>query len=217
MISHVQSAIAQGTIAPAINSPDPAGSFTWEDQFSSQGHEFRNTFQTGGVTHVFASGHGSPGFMSNGKVKRFTPHVALAELPFHLPAILLAMELANTNYNITLVGPASVNGQPAIQVHLTIDTDPLNSTLGVQEWFFDPVSGLPLRVEYRLPDTFDAREFMKAALDFSNFQIVQGLVVPFTMTAYERGTPRTIATISSLTLNPSVSPGDFDLPTGGVQ
>ena len=155
--------------------------------------------------------------MSGTHVKRFTPHVAQAELPFHLPAIVLATEFANANYNIIFVGPSTVHGQPAIQVRLSIETDMVKKTLGVQEWFFDPSSGLPLRVQYRLPDTFDAREFMKAALDFSNFQTVQGLVVPFTMTAHEQGSPRTIATISSLILNPRVSPGDFDLPAGGVQ
>jgi hypothetical protein len=214
-IAQIQTVLAQGAIGPTQGSDIRGGNFTWKDQFSPQGHEFRSEFQSGGQTEVFASGHGTPGWMHHGHVKTFTPHVANAELPIHLPAVILATRLANPNYSMTLAGQTQLNGQPAIRVHFTIDSDIVQETLGVEDWFFDPASGLPLRIEYRVPDTFDALKFVPAAAEYSNFQTVQGVAVPFRIIGYEDGSPRSIVTVSSVTINSQIVSSDFDLAGGG--
>jgi hypothetical protein len=215
--ARVQSVLAQGSSVPAPGISDPPGSVSMEDFFSSQSHEFKDTFQSAGLTQTFVSGHGNPELLSNGHTKKLTPHVANARLATHLPMMVLAQFLANTNCNISLVGQATVNGQAAIQVHIHIDTDIVQQTLSVQDWFFDPVTRLPLRVEYRIPDTTNVLFFLKAAADFSDFRSVHGILFPFRLVSYVDGKPRDMLTFSTLAVNQPVASADFDLPAAVAQ
>jgi hypothetical protein len=217
-IAQVQTVIAQGSMSPAPGVTNaPSGNFTWEDQFTSQGHEFQDSFQSAAFTQRFVSGHGSPGVVSNGRIRKFTPHVAQARLPLHLPALILAGLLANSNYSIAFVGPVTLNGAAAIKIHLHIDTDIVSKIIGRQDWYFDPGSGLPIRVEYRVPDTTNPAYYVTAAADFSNYQPIQGVTFPMRILATQDGSLRNVLTISSLTVNPPVASSDFDLPTASGQ
>jgi len=153
-VAQIQSVVEQGSVVPAPGTSAPSGSFIWEDQFSAGDHEFKATFQSGSLKQVFVSGHGSPGLVSNGKIRKFAPYVASTTLPFHIPAVVLAGLLANANCNIEFLGRTILNGQTAIQVHFHIETDLLQQTLSVQDWYFDQNTGLPLRVEYRRAGDF---------------------------------------------------------------
>ena len=216
-VAQVQSVIVQGSSVPVSGSVDPSGTVTMEDSFSSQGHEFRDALQSGAATQIFASGHGIPGMNSHGRTKNFPPQMANARLPVHLPAIVLAQFLANTDCNLSFVGQATVNGQTAVQIHLHIDTDIAQQTLSVQDWYFDPSTGLPLRVEYRLPDSTNPLFFVNAAADLSDYRPVQGVLFPFRILSYADSRPRDLLTLSSVVVNPPVSAADFDLPTAVSQ
>jgi len=85
----------------------PAGNVVLEDAFTSLGHEFRDSFQSGSLIQSFVSGHGAPGLVSNGHSKKFLPAAAGARLAVHLPGIILSEIIANANYSVTFVGTAS--------------------------------------------------------------------------------------------------------------
>jgi hypothetical protein len=214
-VAQIQSVIAQGSIIPAPGTNAPSGSFIWEDQFAAQGHEFKATFQSGSLTQIFVSGHGSPGLVSNGKIRSLAPYVASTTLPFHIPAVVLASMLANTNCNIEFVGLTTLNDQTAIQIHLHIDTDLLHQTSSVQDWYFDKNTSLPLRVEYRVLDTHLSFKYATIDADYSDYRAAQGSVIPFRIATTEDGTPRNIVTLTAVSINPPVSTSDFDLSTGG--
>jgi len=214
-MAQIQSVVAQGSVVPAPGTSAPSGSFIWEDQFTTQSHEFKATFQSGSLTQVFVSGHGSPGLVSNGKITKFAPYVASTTLPFHIPAVVLAGLLANTNCNIAFLGPTTLNGQTAVHIHLHIDTDLLQLTSSVQDWYFDPNTALPLRVEYRIPDTHLAFKYATIDADFSDYRAAQGSLIPFHIATSEDGNPRNTFSIASVSINSPVSTSDFDLPIGG--
>jgi hypothetical protein len=211
--TQVQTIIAQGTTVPPPGAPDPAGNVTMEDVFAAQEHEFRDVFRSSSQSQSFVSGHGNPGLVSNGHARNFPAHMANSRVPIHLPIMVLGQLLAKTNCNVEFVGPATVGGQAAVQIHVHIDTDIVQQTLSVQDWYFDPVSGLPIHVEYRLPDAFNPVYFVSGAADLSDFRPVQGVMFPFRISSYRDGTLRNILTFSSISLNQPVSSTDFDLPT----
>lgn len=209
--AQIQTVVAQATLTPTRGSADPLGSVVFEDAFTSQGHEFKDSFRSANLVQSFVSGHGAPGVVSNARIRKFTPHIALFRQATHLPIVLLSQVLANANCSIEFVGSTNLNGVAAIQIHLHVDTDILQQTLSVQDWYFDPVTGLPLRMEYRLPDSANALYFVPAACDFSDFRPVQGILFPFRIVSYRDGIAQNTLSFDSVSLNQAVASSDFDL------
>ena len=202
-----------GTIAPASGSSLPAGRFVWEDAPP----EFRYTLQTPTGARAFVSGHGQPAFEKNSVVHALYPHMATASFPFHLPAVVLAHQLGNVNCSVRLIGNSTVAGNPAIHVRMSVDTNSVSAQVTPQDWYFNSVTSLPLRVEYRLPQNRRPDDFSVEAEEFSNFQKVNGLQIPYRITIYRDGVLQGAATINSVAFNVGLSPSEFDLLQGVQQ
>ena len=216
-IASLQNSAAIGTITPAsATSPVQAGKFKWEDDFSGKTYEFRYELQVGSATRVFVSGHGTPAFNNGTKLFPLPPHVSYAQPPFHLPAVMLSRELNDPNCSFSFVGVAPLNGVSAIHIRSQVNTGPIETVLSVHDWYFDAVRGLPLRVEYLTPSNSNMTDNKLAAADFSNYKTVNGVGVPFTITASEDGHVVSIATVVSISFNNGIAPADFDLTTGGA-
>ncbi len=213
----ILNAQVEGTLAPTAGSEVPSATFTWLDDFSGATFEFRYETDRADVTRIEVSGHGSPAGQQNTTVYPLRPHVMYTALPYHLPAVLLARELANADYSIQMGGSLTVEGGPAVQVIIKTNTDPLARALSEQRWYFDAASGLPLRIEYRLPSTVYPDEWMPGAVELSKYQVVSGVAVPFQITDFENGAATSIATISSVKFNVITASSMFDLSSGGAQ
>jgi len=216
-IARVQNVIAQGSMLPAQGSAIPIGSFRMEDQFGAQAHEFRDTFQSPALNQSIVSGHGNPGLLSNGHTKNFNPWSGNSRLPVHLPVMILSAFLASANCSIVSAGQTTINGHAAIQIHFHIDTDVVQQTLSIQDWYFDSATALPLRVEYRIPDTSNPTIFIGAAADFSDFRPVQGVLFPYRVTAYQDDKALAALTLTLVAVNQAISSSDFDLPPAVAQ
>jgi hypothetical protein len=131
-----------GTDAP------PPISFTWQ----TAGSEFQSTAQNPNGVYTILSGHGSPAQLKHGNWVPLAPYVARATLPFHLPALVLLSELQNINYSIQYVGQETINGKPAIHVHMADNSDSIGQAVTPQDWYFDPTTYLPIQVNFLLPD-----------------------------------------------------------------
>jgi hypothetical protein len=210
-------AIVTGSITPAAGANIPAGNFTWEDQVSGTSHEFRDTFTSATLGQIFVSGHGSPGFVSNGHLRNCYPHVANFRFPAHLPSLTLGNTLKNSSVSVAPVGPTTVNGTTVTQLHLELDSDRISQIMSPQEWYFDTGTGLPLRVEYRVPDNQTFWKFVNGAVELSDYRKVQGVLVPYRLVVFEEGQPLMSITISSVVFNQPIPSTDFDLPTAVAQ
>jgi hypothetical protein len=204
-----------GSITPIAGSGYPAGTFTWTFEVTSSGYQFRNELQTNGTTRVFVSGHGSPANGSNGKVKHTFSHMALAETPSAVPMVVLISVVVNPKYTITQAPPLQIGAIAARHVHISDDRDQVTQAVTPQEWYFDPTSGLPLRVEYRIPDLLDPLSSIKGARDFANYRQLGGFLVPTQTTSSVDGEPVCVTTISSVILNVPVNESEFDLNAEG--
>jgi hypothetical protein len=187
--------------------------FSW----TGAGVEFRLEVDGSNSTNVFVSGHGTPARIFNGTASPINYHVARANPPLYLPAVLLLQEVNNSLLTVHYLGPTTVNGLAAVQVHISDDSDATGSLVTSHDWYFDPVSFLPLHVEFRIPANENAADYSKGSFDFSKFQPINGMLVPFQVSLSRNSAPSKTFVVRSVTFNSGVSPSVFDAPKGAGQ
>lgn len=216
-IVSLQNSIAVGTITPAsASSWVEAGNFKWENDFSGSSYEFRDEFEADGVTKVFASGHGNPAFNNGLQTLARSSYAAQANLPFHLPGIVLLRELSNATCAVQFVEISALSGNSVIHVHTSISGDPAVTALSQQDWYLDAVTSLPRKVTYRIPSQGNALDYQLTTIDFSNYRFVNGVAVPFTLVTSEGDATVSTATITNISFNVSIASSDFDLVSAGA-
>jgi hypothetical protein len=209
-VAAIQDCILTGSIA---NQDGTSTNFTW----TIAGSEFRIETTTGkGGSNVFLSGHGSPAWVLNGNTSALNYYVARANLPFYLPPYVLLQELQNPIYTLKYVGAVQLNGTNVIQVHISDDSDPVGTLVTPQEWYFDSVSFLPVRVQVREPANESAANYGTATYDMSQFVSVKGVLVPYKI-SYSNDTTNEVLSIGTVTFNSGVSQDVFDPPQGGTR
>ena len=93
----------------------------------------------------------------------------------------------------------------------------------VQDWYLDSATGLPARVEYRVPDERDAARYTTLILSYSDYRQIQGALFPWLLQMkvkpismpganLEIGGATTYR-VTTLTTD-GVSDSEFDLPGG---
>lgn len=211
VVGSIQDCILTGSI---LYNDKTSKSFNW----TIAGSEFRREldFPNGG-TSVFYSGHGSPAWTQNGTSSALHYHMARANLPLYLPPYVLFQELNNSVYTLKYVGVVQLNGKKVVQIHVSDDSDVIGALVTPQEWYFDPVSLLPVEVQFRQPSNENAGDYVNATFDFSQFVPVGGVLVPSKVSYYQDNTLNKTITISSVTFNSGVPQSFFDPPQGGGQ
>ena len=226
-ISTLQNAITALGGANVIGSVQDCiltGSFQYSDgstknfNWTIAGVEFRREldFPNGGSS-VFFSGHGSPAWTQSGTTSALNYHMARANLPLYLPPYVLFQELNNSKYTLKYVGVVRLNGNNVVQVHVSDDSDAVGTLVTPQEWYFDPVSFLPLEVQFRQPSNENAADYVNAAYVFSQFVPTNGVLISSTISYSQDNAPNRTVTIGSVTFNSGVSQNVFNPPQGGGQ
>jgi hypothetical protein len=209
-VSSIQDCILTGSIA---NQNGTNTNFTW----TISGSQFRvETTTAKGGTNVFLSGHGSPAWVLNGNTSALNYYMARANLPFYLPPYALLQVLNNSVYTLKYLGVVQLNGASVIQIHISDDSDPVGTLVTPEEWYFDPVSFMPLRVQYREPSNSSVSDYTTATLDMSQFALFNGILVPASI-SYSDGFGSETITVGAVTSNSGVSQSVFDPPQGGQQ
>jgi hypothetical protein len=144
-------------------------------------------------------------------------YVARASVAPHLPAVILLRSLNNPNIAITFVGKTTVSGRAAIVVKLSDESSPVLGILTTQLWSFDAATGIPLRLDYQLPDNKRTLDLTDAALEFSDFRLISGVAVPFQVATTFDGRPFSTIKLTTVTFNSGVAAEEFVAPVGGVQ
>lgn len=186
-------------------------------QATSAGFEFRRESQIGVRDTVFVSGYGSPAQSSNGYVQTFEASIGAAIGPTQVPLMVLSQSLSNANYQISLGTTQQIGSVNATHVQITNTANGENQTYTVEDWFFDPSTGLPVEVQCVVPDVNDPTNSVVGTEDFANWQIVSGLLVPLQITDSVGGTLVDSLTISSVTINPSLDPSMFQINTNNAK
>jgi hypothetical protein len=201
-----------GTEQDSANPDATPATFSWQ----TSGIEFCSTVQNSNGTYTEISGHGVPAQFKNGSWVLMNPYVSRAELPFHLPILALFAEIQNPNITFQFVGSGTVEGKPAIHVHVADNSDSIGQLVTGQEWYFDPASYLPVRVEYKWPDKRNPNDSSPGALEFSNYKAVSGVNVPYQLQIQVRQLILQ-ATVTSAVINSGLPASTFDPPAGSIQ
>jgi len=185
--------------------------------FQTSGAEFRSTTQNASGVYTALSGHGVPAQLKHGNWVPLAPYVSRAVLPFHLPALVLYGEMQNANYTLQYVGTGTVDGNPAIHIHAADTSDATGQLVTPQEWYFNPTTLLPVRVEYKLPDERNPQAYLLAWTEFSGYQTINGIAVPYQINFGAGYASSTIASVTSVTFNSGLPASTFDPPAAGAQ
>lgn len=208
-----------GSVSPTAGSNDPAGTFTSVVQVSANGYQVRNGFQyaSNAMQTIFVAGQKGAAFAFGKRVINMSAHMTMITGPSQMPAFELLRAVNNSNYQVSQGAPLQIGGVSAVHVKLSDETDSVAHTVTPQDWYFDPTSGLPLRWEFRVPDTFNAMagSVTTGAKQFSNYQAVNGVLLPMQTTYFRGGQAASVTTINSAQFNVQIPDSEFDLPAGG--
>jgi len=206
-IGQINDCLAQGNVQRPLDSIAPSASFTWKNS----GAEFR--YEQDGRPTIM-TGHGKPAKLNGGKTTRLLANATISDFPAHLAASQLLKRLNDTRYGFAALDDSQAAGRSAARIKTWLNGTSLIQTLTTQIWFIDKATGLPLRVEYTLPDRHNANLQGHFAAELSDWRPVSGVLVPFHITTYLAQLKISDANISTLSFNSGISAADFD---GGVQ
>jgi hypothetical protein len=204
-------AIGNIQVAPAGIS----GPVKWE----TQGSEFRYDRPGPNGTISFVSGHGSPGIVEGGKVQRHIIHVVMNNLAPHTVAGTLASLLSNPAIRVTAPQQITVNGLAATKISTTDTTDELSAVICKQDWYFDPKTLLPVRVDFLTSEVHNAIDTAKMSYLFSDWRSVSGVLMPFQVVTLFEGQQTSVTTFGSIQIGVAIPAAEFDVPaaaTGGA-
>lgn len=207
-IAAVQSMESSGTITG--EGPSGNASFRWTVLISGSDFEFRKETNDGKTIRVFASGHGHPGYMSGGtKAKPLHLQMATAAPPYELPAVLLYAELMNPALSFTMESSTSAK---LSHIQITNKSNPLIEEMYTQDWYFDSLTNMPVRVEYHLPTSTDASVTVPAYMNFLDYKSLNHVQYPTSLEIYENGAKVGQVTILSMKVNTSPDSSAVDIP-----
>jgi hypothetical protein len=213
-IGQIQNCIAQGSYSATAGSWLTNGDFTWKN--SSGRFRYDNPDSQG--RSVLVSGKGSPMVSTGGKTETLHAHVTATMFPPHLVGQVLAQRFLNASYSFRFIGNETLKSHSVVHVQTNFVGDKDSASISPQEWYFDAVSSLPVRVTYLLPTSTNALATRTGAIDFADYRNVGGVLVPYQMSFYLDGQPGGAATLTSVTFNTSINSADFDSPAvGGLE
>jgi hypothetical protein len=141
--------------------------------------------------------------------------INLGSLTF--PYLWLSMAVADPHTTVSTVGTVEVSGVRAIQVrvqrHYAASFDPHGTIaqLTTRDFFIDPVSSLVLKVELMTHPLKTFSISLPEDLYFSNYQRVNGVMVPFSISDTVNGQQTWSIQLSSIQFNSGLSDSDFSM------
>jgi hypothetical protein len=140
---------------------------------------------------------------------------ATSECP-EFPLSLLMWSLSFSDTSVQYVNTDNVSGSPAVHVRLwntfySIPRLQRLSQFSIKDFWFDPVSGLPVKLSYtRYPAGGNVPGIL-VEVDFADYQNVQGLLYPHLIKKSLNGTPWMTITIENVNVNTGLSDQNFPL------
>lgn len=175
-------------------------------QWKIAGEEVREEASSANDTSVLTSGHGQPAFQNASGTHPLHTHVLHAMFHPELVAKYIQERIDDQRYSVEYLGTDSA-GEAMVRTifHATL----MDQAVTSQMWYFDKVSGLPAKVEYRLPDMTDPNKYAVATVSLGDYRAVNGVSIPFGATvALGNAIFKTIQ-LNDVHLNTSFSPDEF--------
>jgi len=164
--------------------------------------------------------------VNNGTALQKLPDGSITPMPYpftikaagvSFPFAQLVVAMQDTSWSISYVGLATHNGQQAydigIQKIIPQKSDPsgFQGSVTKADFFIDPNTFSILSVQDRAYPKYGEAGSSPHEMQFSNYQTVSGILVPFNMTDFIAGQQTTTIQLSQFTFNSGLTDADFAL------
>jgi hypothetical protein len=210
-IAAIRDATVQAQSDAASDAQAISGTMTWK----MSGAEYRIDGPGPNGTASVMTGHGKPA-MINGPTKALPIYVTQALFVPVAIASVLAQELENPKMSLRFKDTEMLGTESLTVVTTALEMDYPDNVVTPQTWYFDIATGLPVRVEFRSPDTRQPTNFIPSAVELSNYKAVSGVAYPFTVISTVDGRTQVVFTVQSVVVNSGIAPNQFD-SMGGAQ
>jgi len=175
--SQIKDAVVSGNCTAPQEQGGASSNFRW----TNSGKEFRQETDTVNGGPVYLSVHGKPNISdNNGSLVLASTYFGRMK-PYHLPGLTLKDSLNDPSVAFLSVTSDTLNGSPATHLRMREEFAHIKLIGSDQDWWFDTVTGLPLRVEYNLPTQTESL-YVQLHWDFSNWSLEGTVLVPHLLT-----------------------------------
>jgi len=149
----------------------------------------------------------------DGTAHAMANHNCVTDAVWFFPALTVLSQAASTNVLAKYVGLETRNGGSVQHIRLqTQIPSPLLATLSTEDIYLDSTSSLPVAIIFTTHPDANALANIPVEIDFSNYQTVSGVSVPFSIQKLLNGSLFLDITIQSATFNSGLSPSAFAAP-----
>lgn len=143
-----------------------------------------------------------------------------ADATWFFPGLVLTNLSSNTQMALVNLGSGTWNGSSANVIQTYQSPSPQNNSgdtsmiqgLSTETLYLDPLSSLPLAIDFNLHPDNDANTNLSAEIQLSNYQTVNGMSVPFQVQKLINGSVFLDVVVTSVTVNSGLSQSLFIIP-----
>jgi hypothetical protein len=212
-----QSSVTSITLNANVTSPDGSETTSGTGTFNAQGlGQSRVDLDVGGATRSDARTMATGTWQVNGgTATAYAGHNCMTDAVWFFPALSSLAQTANANYVFKYIGleeHASVNTQH-IRVFQVFpqDSTGLLAQLSVMDFYLDPITSLPVAIASQVHPDANLYVNIPTEVRFSNYQTVNGLLIPFSFEQMLNGNVVLSATVTSVVVNPTLPQNQFTL------
>jgi hypothetical protein len=205
--SSIQDVIVQGQMQSPTSSNTPE-QITWKNRGMSMRYEY--SAQDGKSVAIFDHGKGHRRD-SSGNISEMDHRTSLTLFPTHLPGVALLSLLDSPDRSLSVIPTTDSESN---MVHVRSEKQmakPGFSRITRQDWYFDQTTGLPIRVDYYLPDLKNQRFDGTATVLYTGWQTASSIQIPRTMQILYDGVLQSTVTVGAPSFNQGLSASDFQL------
>ena len=141
-------------------------------------------------------------------------HNMYTDAAWFAPQLTVLSQLSNPNLTLSYIGQETRAGVPVQHLHFAFQpavADPtgLIQGLSTEEVYLDASTFLPVAFSFNTHPDNDAGTNIPVEIDFSNYQQVNGVQIPFHVQKFLNGTLFLDVTIQSAVLNSGIPTSDF--------
>jgi hypothetical protein len=150
---------------------------------------------------------------ASGSYNNMAAHNCLTDTAWFFPALTILSQLSNPNLLATYIGQETKAGVAVYHLRLSIQSpnDPtgLLQQLSVEDLYLNASTYLPVALVFQTHPDSDALTNILVEVDFSNYQSINGVLIPLSVRKYLNGSLFLDITIQSAVLNSGLSQSAF--------
>ena len=151
----------------------------------------------------------------DGKATAMEGRSVRAVRPLHIPGLMLYWASNNPANEIRMLDSVAINGVTAVHVRVIDARTRQDSPEPEDDWYFDPQTGLPIKLAYSTPALNSVRRRGRSTVEYSNYAATNGLNLPNAVKRTLEGGPTTTCTMNSFAENTNPDPSFFSITNGG--